>query len=41
MKCSGCGKLFVPRSIRRFTNNFCTDCLKKKLETDNEKDSSI
>jgi transposase len=31
MKYSNCGKLYVHRSIRRFKNNFCINCLKKKF----------
>ena len=31
IKCSGCGKLFQPRRIRRFKNNFCKECMKKKF----------
>ena len=31
IKCSGCGKLFQPRRIRRFKNNFCQECMKKKF----------
>ena len=31
IKCSCCGKLFVPRRIRRFKNNYCGDCLRKKF----------
>jgi formylmethanofuran dehydrogenase subunit E len=31
IKCNGCGKLFLPRRIRRFKNNFCEDCMKKKF----------
>jgi hypothetical protein len=31
IKCSGCGKLFQPRRIRRFKNNFCEECMKKKF----------
>jgi len=30
IKCSGCGKLFQPRRIRRFKQNFCEECLKRK-----------
>lgn len=29
IKCSGCGKLFQPRRIRRFKKNFCEECFKK------------
>ena len=31
IKCSSCGKLFQPRRVRRFKNNFCQECLKKKF----------
>jgi len=31
IKCSGCGKLFQPKRIRRFKNNFCKECMKKKF----------
>ena len=31
IKCSGCGKLFQPRRIRRFKNKFCEECMKKKF----------
>jgi hypothetical protein len=30
IKCSGCGKLFQPRRIRRFKQNYCEECLKRK-----------
>jgi hypothetical protein len=30
VKCSGCGKPFQPRRVRRFHQNFCEDCIKKK-----------
>jgi hypothetical protein len=30
IKCSGCGKLFQPRQIRRFKQNFCEECFKRK-----------
>jgi len=33
IKCSGCGKLFQPRRIRRFKSNFCEECMKKKFGT--------
>jgi uncharacterized OB-fold protein len=29
IKCSGCGKLFQPRRIRRFKKNFCEECFKR------------
>jgi len=31
IKCSGCGKLFQPRRIRKFKNNYCEECMKKKF----------
>jgi hypothetical protein len=31
IKCSSCGKLFQPRRIKRFKNNFCGECMKKKF----------
>ena len=31
VKCSCCGKLFQPRRIRKFKNNFCDECMKKKF----------
>ena len=31
IKCSSCGKLFQPRRIRKFKNNFCEECMKKKF----------
>lgn len=31
IKCNGCGKLFLPRRVRRFKNNFCEICMKKKF----------
>ena len=31
IKCSGCGKLFQPKRIRKFKNNFCKECMKKKV----------
>ena len=31
IKCNGCGKMFLPRRVRRFKNNFCEDCMKKKF----------
>jgi hypothetical protein len=30
IKCSGCGKLFQPRRIRRFKQNFCEECFRRK-----------
>ncbi len=31
IKCSGCGNLFQPRRKRRFKNNLCEECMKKKF----------
>jgi formylmethanofuran dehydrogenase subunit E len=31
IECSNCGKLFQPRRIRRFKNNFCEECIKKRF----------
>jgi len=31
IKCSGCGKLFQPKRIRKFKNNFCDECMNKKF----------
>jgi hypothetical protein len=31
IKCCSCGKMFLPRRIRRFRNNFCESCIKKKF----------
>jgi hypothetical protein len=31
IKCTGCGKLFQPKRIRKFKNNFCKECMKKKF----------
>src|SRR4030067_711711 len=33
IKCSGCGKVFHPRRVRRSEENFCEECLKKKFGT--------
>jgi hypothetical protein len=33
IKCSGCGKLFQPKRIRKFKNNFCEECMKKRFES--------
>ena len=30
IKCSSCRKLFLARRVRRFKQNLCQDCLKKK-----------
>jgi hypothetical protein len=30
VKCSGCRKTFQPRRIRKYKQNFCDDCLKKR-----------
>lgn len=32
IKCSRCGKLFQPKRIRKFKNNFCEECMKKRFE---------
>jgi hypothetical protein len=31
IKCSGCGKLFHPRRVRKHQANFCEECVKKKF----------
>ena len=31
IKCSFCGKMFLPRRIRRYRNSFCESCMKKKF----------
>lgn len=31
INCSGCGKLFQPRRVRRYQQNFCEECMKKKF----------
>ena len=31
IKCSGCGKLFQPRRVRKYQQNFCEECMKKKF----------
>jgi hypothetical protein len=31
IKCGGCGKLFQPKRLRKFKNNFCEECMKKKF----------
>jgi hypothetical protein len=31
IKCSSCGKLFQPKRIRKFKNNFCEECMKKRF----------
>ena len=31
INCSGCGKLFQPRRVRRYQQNFCGECMKKKV----------
>jgi formylmethanofuran dehydrogenase subunit E len=33
IKCSSCGNLFQPKQIRKFKNNFCKECLKKRFES--------
>jgi hypothetical protein len=30
IKCSGCRKTFQPKRVRKYKQNFCDDCLKKK-----------
>jgi len=29
--CSECGRLFHPRRVRKFSRNFCEECLRKKF----------
>ena len=31
IKCSGCGKLFQPRRVRKHQQRFCEECMKKKF----------
>ena len=31
IKCIGCGKLFQSKRKRKFKNNFCVDCMKKRF----------
>ena len=31
IKCSGCGKLFQPLRVRKYQQNFCEECIKKKF----------
>jgi hypothetical protein len=31
IKCSGCGKFFQSKRTRKFKNNFCEECIKKKF----------
>ena len=31
INCSGCGKLFQPRRVRKYRQNFCEECLKKRF----------
>jgi len=31
IECSGCGKPFQPKRIKRFRNNFCSECMEKKF----------
>jgi hypothetical protein len=31
IKCSGCGRPFQPKRIRKFKNNYCEECMKKKF----------
>ena len=35
IKCSGCGKLFQPRRVRKYKQNFCEECMKKKCSSRN------
>ena len=32
IKCSGCGRLFQPRRVRRFRQNFCEECHRKRFQ---------
>jgi formylmethanofuran dehydrogenase subunit E len=31
VKCSGCGKLFQSKRVRKFKNSFCEECMKKRF----------
>jgi hypothetical protein len=31
VKCSGCNKTFQPRKIRKYKQNLCPECLKKRF----------
>jgi len=31
IKCSGCNKTFQPRKIRKYKQNLCSECLKKRF----------
>lgn len=31
VKCSGCGKQFKPKGLRRFKRHFCPECLSKRF----------
>lgn len=31
IKCGGCGRLFQPRRVRRFQQNLCEECVKKRF----------
>jgi hypothetical protein len=31
IKCGTCGKLFQPRRVRKYPQNFCEECMKKKF----------
>jgi hypothetical protein len=33
IKCSGCGKLFQPKRRKKYKNNYCEECMKKKFES--------
>ncbi len=31
VRCSGCGKQFKPKGLRRFKRHFCSECLRKRF----------
>jgi len=31
IKCSGCGRPFQPRRMRRYSQNFCGECMRKRF----------
>ena len=33
IKCSGCGKPFQPRRVRKYQQNFCEECMKKRFSS--------
>jgi hypothetical protein len=33
VKCSGCGKQFKPKGVRRFKRHFCSECLRKRFKS--------